>query len=876
MKRLETQRLSWNRSSSHCATGSLRLAGVLAAAVSASYVPTVSAQDANLVLEEIVVTVRRRVEMEQDVPISMKAMDAEFIRQQNITQLDDLGIKVPAVRISNAGASTSEPIVAVRGQRPTDTTLGLDQAAPIYMNEVVLTPSQGGNIGLYDLENIQILKGPQGTLFGRNSTGGAILISTKRPGLDFGGYGQVELGNYNLRAFEGAVDLPVNDTMQFRLATRMVKRDGYQDNVADNDLAGDEKFWDEDSKALRATMNLDLGRVTNVAVLSYDENDMASRVPVFSGFNSGAIAARGGFGTIHNTAGVSGTNIDDALARQQSRDVHEIETDVDGFEKVENVNFANITEFEITDSLSFKSVLGYRKVDYENAADADGTALPLFGVVTPDSFDDPAAFSFGNVDYSDNITTDPDPTVTVGEQYSIELQLFGDAFDGDLEWIAGVYAYKMDASISGTTQVTGALPGYPGGLYPSGPLAGNLDEQATYGRAQRSPEGDVLNEAQAIFGEGTYTFSDQFSLTVGLRQTWDQREVTVRNQSNNVGFSGNFGIDNLECSVQKKGGGAAPNCSRTESEDYSSPTGRISANYTPLDGMLAYFSISTGYRAGGFNLRGNTDESLAPFDEETVVTYELGHKADWGLLGYAPLRTNVAIYQQDYEDIQKTTSFIDSTTGTFGTNTVNAAEAVIRGVEFDITWAITENFRASFAYAWTDAYYKEWTVDIIDTRVPGSAAVAQADASEGDFTYIPENSANITLAYDIPVDLSLGEMTLSLVGYWQSAMATHATGNLFDEKCGSDNPGYACYNSWTDPQIEAAQDTVEADAYDVWNFKYDWRNIFESNIDAALWVNNLTDEEYVLGGLNVVDTLGLAAATYGAPRTFGVNVRYNF
>lgn len=883
MKRLETQRLSWNRSSSYSATGSLRLAGVLAAAVSASYVPTVSAQtDSNLVLEEIVVTVRRRVEMEQDVPISMKAMDADFIRKQNIVSFNDLGTKVPSVRISNAGVSTNEPIIAIRGQRPTDTALGLDQAAPVYLNEIVMTPSQGGNIGLFDLQNIQILKGPQGTLFGRNSTGGAILISTKRPGVDFGGYGQVEVGNYNLRAFEGAVDLPANDALQFRLATRIVKRDGYQDNVAPNALEGDNEFYDEDSQSFRVSMNLDLGELTSLTIADFSENDIAAYIPVLESYNSGAYLAASLTNNLHNLPGISYPSatqgaIDAALARQQARDPWEIETDVDATEYVQNVNVTNISELELTDDVSFKSVLGYRRVKFEIVQEADGTALPLSGAYTGTSASGtPFIPTVTFPDYYSRVTTGVEPTTTEAEQYSAEFQLVGDAFDGDLEWISGIYWYDMQGSISGDVQQVGSIPGYPAGTVFANPPfnAGGpgLENIANNGLRQTSPAGDVHNTALGLFGEGTYTFTDQFSLTAGLRYSLDDREVTVKNFS----YSPNANV--YACSVFSDTVPSLPlallgqPCERTEDETFDSVTGRLSFNYTPVDGMLAYFSISTGYRAGGFNIRGNTTDTLQPFDEETVTTYELGHKTDWGLMGYAPIRTNVAVYYQEYDDIQKTQGFVDPSTTAFGTQTVNAAEAVIEGFEFDIEWAITENFRTNFAYAYTNTYYKDWDLTAIDTAVNGNLsapATPTIDASGGDFTYIPTNTATLSLQYDLPVDLSLGEMTVVLNGYWQSEMQSHATGNLFNDE-------YAVLQNWSATEIQAAQDSVEIDSYNVWNFRFDWRNIMETNVDAALFVNNVTDEEYVVGGLNVVDLLGISAATYGPPRTFGASVRYNF
>ncbi len=200
----------------------LPLALAACTAISAAYAPGVAAQrpvepvgERQLVdLEEVVVTARRREELLQDIPLAVTSLSADYMREQNITRLDDLGIHVPSLAISSGGPSTNSPIVVLRGQRPSEMLLTLDPAVPMYFAEVVLTPVQGANLALYDLANVQVLKGPQGTLFGRNSTGGALLFTPQQPGEEFGGYVETRLGNYDLIHVEGAVDMPASDTLE--------------------------------------------------------------------------------------------------------------------------------------------------------------------------------------------------------------------------------------------------------------------------------------------------------------------------------------------------------------------------------------------------------------------------------------------------------------------------------------------------------------------------------------------------------------------------------------------------------------------------------------------------------------------------------------
>lgn len=782
-------------------------------------------------LEEVVVTARRREESMQSVPIAVTALSEDFLRKQNITELTDLGTQIPSFRVSTAGVTPNEPVLSLRGQRPTDARLWLDPAVPMYFADVVISPSTGSNLAMYDLQNVQVLKGPQGTLFGRNSTGGAMLLTPTKPGDEFGGYVDVKLGNYDLVHTEAAIDLPVSDTLKFRLAARKIERDGYQDNVADNALKGDNKFWDEDSQGLRLTTDWQISdSVNNTLILSYDENDMAALIPTARAF-----APTIGLGQMVNSL-FNGTGaVDDAIARQAARDPFNIETDVRAREKIENTLAVNTTEWEINDNLTLKNIIGYRKMSLERSEDVDGTALPLFGSLTS---------------FTDNVTTHPDGVTTTAEQYSNELQLMGNTEDGSLEWIVGAYWYQMKGDIDDTvTQTLGAMPG---GVPMYVPKFG--------------PSGDVKNTAKGLFAEGTYTFTDNWSLTAGIRQSWDEREAVIKNHGTaQNSISGPLVLTSMGvmCDMQDVNGNFLPEnaCARTVKEKYDSPTWRTSLNYTTDDGSLIYGSLSTGYRAGGINMRGTTNEELVPFDEETVMTYELGYKADW-TLGSALLRTNVAVYFQDYEDIQKTQSVIMDN-GTFGTQTVNAAEAEIKGLDLELVLALTDNLNFNLNYAYVDSKYKEWDV----LKKDGNTLVT-LDASDGYFTYVPENTLTFSTSYTLPLDPALGDISLMASVYWQDKMKSFATPQLFAWQ--------ADVEGWSAADLQTAHSTVDIDSYHTLNLRVDWRNVVGSDFDLSIWGNNVTNEHYIVGGLNVIDALGWASDVYGPPRTYGVSMRYSF
>ncbi len=830
----------------------LRLAVAALAAGSCAYVGGAAAQAPQepaerelLPLEEVVVTARRREELLQDIPVAVTALSSDYLREQSITRLEDLGIHVPSLRISSGGTGTNSPLITLRGQRPSTVTITEDPAVPIYFAEVVLTPTQGTNLAMYDLANVQVLKGPQGTLFGRNSTGGALLFTPQRPGEEFGGYTEVRLGDYDLVHLEGAVDLPVSDTLRLRLAGISIDRDGYQSNVADNTLRGDDQFWDEDSYGVRVSMDWTPNdRFSNLTTVAYDQNDMINPVPVPQAFNSDA-----GLGQLTNVVyngrlgGAFGTPVgafvDEALARQRTRDWDKIETDVLGRDKVENWFAANTTEYRLTDNLSIKNIFGYRDLDQESTTDADGTALQIFGAITSQTLPQ---------------TRNAPPGVVTATQYSDELQLLGEAFDSRLEWIAGAYWMNMDGSQTLPTEVIGANPAWPDGPSPIVQL-----DQVWYfaqnGFLQDSPNGDAENETYALFGEGTWTFNDRWSVTGGLRQTWDDRKMTVKN------FSLDAGSLVYGCAVMDENNQLLPNnaCARSVDESFDKLTWRGSLNWTPTEDMLLYGSVSTGYRSGGFNLRGVNNFSLQPFEPEEVTTYEIGHKTDWDLWNMASMRTNLAVYAQKFDNIQKTLSGTNPDTGAFETYTANAAKADINGVEFDVTMAPTANLVMSVAYSYVDASYSEW-----DRVVSDENGISVVDYSNAPFVYIPENSLTASVSYTLPLSESIGEVTLTASAYWQDTMQTNDGAFRWPDL------------GWSEENLQESLDTVQADDYTVAHFRADWSGVMGSNFDLAAFVNNAFDEEYITGGLSVPDSLGWVAASYGAPRTYGASLRWTF
>ncbi len=224
------------------------------------------------------------------------------------------------------------------------------------------------------------------------------------------------------------------------------------------------------------------------------------------------------------------------------------------------------------------------------------------------------------------------------------------------------------------------------------------------------------------------------------------------------------------------------------------------------------------------------------------------------------MRTNLAIYLQEYDDIQKTVGGSNPETGAFEAFVVNAAEAEIWGVEFDVMVAPTANLVMTLGYSYVDPEYKDWPR--IQETGPDQGEIV--DYSQSEFEFIPKHSVTGSIAYTLPLDADVGEVTLGAYGYWQDDMHTN------DDAWNWPNLG------WAEEDLAAALDTAEVDSYTVWNFRADWASVMGSGFDVSAWVNNAFDEEYETGGLTVVESLGWAGFSYGAPRVYGATLRYTF
>jgi iron complex outermembrane receptor protein len=623
------------------------------AAVSSTSVNTMAQ---GYTLEEVVVTARKREESLQDVPSSVSSYSPDQLDAMNLTDTSQLGKFSPGVNIGPAPASHGTATkVSIRGQVQTDDLITLDPSVGWYTDDVYIARTYGTVNSLFDLDRVEILKGPQGTLYGRNTTGGAMkLVTTKAdPSNGVSGFVSGGVGNYEKRKLGGAINIPlIEDKLAIRLAANKDEnKEGYGDvTIYDYNAlaqpvptltAGSTEDWGtKDNEMYRANVTWN---VTDqfVAYFSYEHTE--SEV-ISMNYNMSTTAPFGGdvpVGTIASgflPLAPSGGDYYDGTLNALPRSTSETDT------------FSTTLQYDINDSLQTKLILGWREVDADFVSDVDGSGVPLNSFASP---------------FTSN-----------AKQKSVEWQLSGSAFNNGVEWLAGFYWFEEEGS-----DYSESIGGY-------NPIQ-------IYDVIDASAE----NESQSAFVSATWAITDAININAGLRYTEDTKSVesgvVAVNEltlTETCLLDSNFGLPNLDVNT----------CRWNTSEDYSYVSYDLGVDYTFSDGTMVYLKTAKASRSGGQNLRAADAESAQPFDPEVATSYELGLKSQW--LDNR-LQFNAAMYYVDNEDIQA--SFFDSVGGLSITRVVNSGDAEITGIEIEGKWVISDNWMLTGGYNKLDWQFKD-------------------------------------------------------------------------------------------------------------------------------------------------------------------------
>jgi iron complex outermembrane recepter protein len=577
-------------------------------------------------LGEITVTARRREENLNTVPVAITALTGAELRSKGVETAADLQNFVPSLSVSSSGPTRDDYIFAIRGMGPTGgsgpgAVLGGGGTGVVaYFAEVPTTAAGPGLF--YDLENVQVIEGPQGTLFGKNTTGGAILFVPRKPTNDFEGYVDASAGNYNMKSATVAVNVPlIDDELLVRFSAEGQKRDGftvdrgpfYPGKDYDN-----RNFWAGRLSIVFRPIDA-VENYTIVSVLDSDEHG--------DGFVLSAV----------NPAGPFAAQLLPILAQQQAAGVRSTSLSDDEVDHRYNYGIINTTRWSLSEAVQFKNIFSYQVEKWRNSEDIDGSPLILDDLVTPEG----AAWH-----------------TQVGT-YTEEPQLQGTSLGGNLKWTVGAY-YEDGHNIAPQP-------------YEVEVAEGNfIIRQADQTNSERS---------RGLYGQTTYDLGalsdalEKLKLTTGYRYTWDNYGYGIQSYSPSTGNG---------C-LTSPGTYPASSCLFSSAGSSSGSSWTLGLDYQWTPDSVVYVRSGRGYVPGGFNpsfgfTPGGVLTPQYRFAPESVIDVEVGAKSRFTLWG-APAQVETDVFRSDYKDIQRLVS--ETLPGGIESNfTTNASAAVIEGFEF--------------------------------------------------------------------------------------------------------------------------------------------------------------------------------------------------
>ena len=787
---------------------------------------------------DIIVTARRSEERLQDVPISITVLTPDAIAKRNIYNAGDLGTYVPSLS-TNANFGPEKSSFAIRGfiqEGRTSPSVG------VYFADVVAprantgtTSGNGAGVGaFFDLQNIQVLKGPQGTLFGRNTTGGAILLVPTKPTDKLEGYVEGTLGNYNQRRLQAALNVPLSDTFRVRAAVDWNKADGYLNNISG---IGPNRFGNTDYIAGRLSIVGDLTPdLENYIIFNYSRSHT-------TGSLAKAIACDPKtFGGLSDTLAALGCA---QVAREQaSGNYWTVEnSDPHPREIQETWRAIDTTTWRATDTLTVKNIISYAEF-------REDSSFSLFG----DNLTYPANYFFPGLPAGTfpTLTLESGATGEYAEQstFTEEFQLQGRSADSRLTWQAGAYleisrplnfnsAYNI---IFSACQNAGAF------ICSNNPFG--------FGYIFAANIKDFYNN-KGLYAQATYKLTDQLSLTGGIRYTIDRMSDDTRDINIRVPTPGTatFACQNIlkfnTGTVTNPipvvaSGPLGPECDEETRIESKKPTWLIDLDYKPSQDTLLYAKWARGYRQGSVIA---VNIGFPTFEPETVDTYEVGAKTTFrgavhGYLNLAGFYNNFrnqqlaanSVVSQAYLNLISPAQVI-----------VNAGKSRIWGIEVDGSISPFRGLKIDVAYAYLNTKLLSFTpppVPVFYSQLVSSAAVGDPLAQS------PKNRVTVTATYTLPLDESIGRISFG-------GTLTHTDSNAVDQQSLEPN-------------------TYRVQAIDLLNLNAGWDSPLGMPVDVSFFMTNATNQKRMIYPIATAPTIGSEYGYLNQPRMWGFRLRYRF
>lgn len=801
-----------------------KIYGLLASVAGIALAQSAVAQDtgnaadaeAPTVGQDIVVTAQRRDEKLSKTPVAVAVISSDTLAKANIASEEDLRTATPGLSVRTT-TSSNQLNFSLRGQSQ-DAFSGTRPGVLPYVNEVQV-PGSGASV-FYDLGSVQVLKGPQGTLFGRSATGGAVLYTTQKPTDEFEGHISALYGTYNHIKVDGAINIPLvkDGKISLRLAGFYEERNGFQRNVEYGGREGDIKRF-----GARASLTIaPTDRIRNELVYDYFDTDSENTVAVISGLLpfTGApppfipieflyaginspVAIATGVGTIQAfTGGVvppaqttafynayfndptkPDGGIRDFLRIQNARGPFRVGADSNNIFIAQNHIFTNRTIFELSDNIELRNIFGYSRVRATLGQEADGTPY--------------------GISQSGRTNRDKTGIVQDNDQVSNEIQLVGDAIDGRLDFVTGFY-YAKEKRIEKQFSAFFDL---------------------LFGGATQRNEYIIRSETKAGYAQGTFAITDSgLSVTVGARYT-----------------SEDVGKETLPDDVFRVALGerpVLPGVNYDQKANYNNWSYQLGIQQQ-IDDLLLYVVHRRAFKSGGFNTTLVPLDATAEFGgdiyrDERVQDVEFGAKFA-GLLGTTPARANLAVYKTFVNNSQRTAYSV--VLGNPASLTVNIPKGTVLGAELDGSFDPAQWLRLGGSFNYTDAKYTNGNI--------------VANSARQIFDIVPDTPKYSGTAFaEITVPAS-ADMNVVLHG------------NVYGQT-----------KSFTTPRSANSFGT-RIEGYLLANFRIGLEN------DASGWsvtanLKNAFNKAYFAGGLPTGEIYQINTLIPGEPRTFTIQARFKF
>ena len=752
-------------------------------------------------LEEVIVTAQRREQSILDVPVSITALSGEMIDRTQIFNLEDVSDYTPNLYFLESNNTKSNDIV-IRGiSTITQSSGGLDQPSAVYVDDVYQSTAIAQQFDLFDVERIEILRGPQGTLFGRNTLAGLIHVITRKPTEEFEGYVNGTAGNYGLIRVKGSFSGPLNgDSVLGKLSFMYNDRDGYETNVFTGNSVNDKQNW-----AVKGDLLIHASDTVDILLsANYREVDQGQRVLELSGFNTvsgpGLTFDNGPLGPLEGLVLPSGLTLN--LADSSDTDLdRRVNVDNEGREQLEAYGASAIfdVDFGVT---AFKSITAINSHEYNQFGEADYTDIDNSSAGNPEEVD----------------------------VFSQEFRLSSQADDVFLDWVVGANYYHQttDTEFFQTFADDADAIIQVIGLGFLSPLGGIFTNSTT------------KTDAYGIFAHGIMHVTERLDVVLGARYSYEKKDF-VFEQTTVGGIGPLLGLPTL----------TADDTRTSESWDAFTPL--LTLDFKVTENTNVYGTVSKGFKSGGFNdmlnseIGGDAELLDQSYKQEEMLNYEAGVKTS---MMDGRMMLAGSLFRMKWEDVQGTVSIptdflqplrIQTTMGTI----------ITKGMELETLAYLTENFMTRLTFGYVDA---KWD------SVSENGQLTGIEAGDG-VAFQPEWTGSLGFNYRYSLGNS-GEMFVGADYFYRGESDITSNEVTIDPALGIEIPG-----------------TAVQDAYGLINARLGYISS-NNRWQVILWGKNLTDEDYIVdqdaGSLANDAFNSVLRQALGAPRTYGIDVRYNF